>query len=338
MTKNTILIKTVLLISILVIVGTAHGWGNKSTTKKGANKSMETYHIGRFSFRLPKEMKLMSRSHKLREEEINEITWPAEISHEKAREAEWNKFMSKIKTLTPPKGKDSVIIRMRDISGVGKWTKAVFYYDYFGRPRTATWALLMDAGPVGVWIKDNPPGLVEDENKTNNAINNISNIGKSYHLMDSISQKPISDWFYLKYGAINLPYLWQESSDVRFEEHPLNLTLRIRMNETYSVEKAGLIEKTIDAIVSGYANGVQIKKIRSHKRTVAGLNGEEEVLRMTAKDEDALSFVWEFNGKENSGESPRIVITMDTPYNSLDEKLKIWDAVLDSMKPMFERK
>jgi hypothetical protein len=326
------------LLFILMACPFVQGCDKTANAEKGANKSMETYHIGRFSFGIPKEMKLMSRSHKLREEEINEIMWPAEISHERARETEWNKFMSKIKTLAPPKGKDSVIIRMRDISGVGKWAKAVFYYDYFGRPRTATWALLLDAGPVGVWIKDNPPGLVEDENKTNNAINNISNIGKSYHLMDSISQKPNSDWFYLKYGAINLPYLWQESSDVRFEEHPLNLTLKIRMNETYSVEKAGLIEKTIDAIATGYASGVQIKKIRSHKRTVADLNGEEEVLRMTAKDEDTLSFAWEFNGKVNSGESPRIVITMDTLNSNLDEKLKIWDAVLDSMKPMFERK
>lgn len=125
---------------------------------------------------------------------------------------------------------------------------------------------------------------------------------------------------------------------MRFKDHSLGLVLRIRMHEAYEVEKAGLIDKTIDAIETGYASGVIIKKIRSHKRGVAGLIGEEEVLKETENGDESLNFVWEYNGKLNSGECPRIVITMDTLACNLDEKLKIWDTVLDSMKPMFERK
>lgn len=301
---------------------------------------METFYIGRFSIAVPVEMQEAkgSRSHKLRDEEIKEIVWSKGINHEQAREAEWKQIEPKIMRHKKSKKISEIIIKTQDFLGLGEWAKGVFYYDSRISTRTAKWAILMDTGPVGVWIEDNPPVLVDKENKSNKAINNIINIGKSYRVMDSNAPKPKGDWFYLKHGAINLPYLWQEKSYIRFEGHPLNLKIEVEMHETYTVEKAGIIEKTIDAISTGYASGVKIKKVRSKKRTVAGLKGEEEVLRMTDKDKDALNFVWEYNGKENSGECPRIVITMESPDGNLEEKLKVWDAVLDSMKPMFEQK
>ena len=324
---------------IILIAGIVQGCDEKTTTSKGANKSMETYYIGRFSIAVPGEMKEAqgSRSHQLRRVEIDEIVWPEVINHEKARELEWNNFMAEINKLTPPEGKFKNIIKAQDFPGVGKWANGIFYHNINDSNEEGSWKLLMDSGQTAVWFKGIPV-LVEKENKSNLMVENIKNIGKSYRVLDSTTSKPKGDWFYLKHGAINLPYLWQEKSYIRFEGHPLNIKIEVEMHETYTVEKAGLIEKTIDAITTGYASGVKMKKIRSQKRTVADLNGEEEVLRMTEKDKDALNFVWEYNGKENSGECPRIVITMDTPNGNLDEKLKIWDAVLDSMKPMFVQK
>jgi hypothetical protein len=343
MKKKTILIRALILMGTLLIVSLAHGWGKKTTPSKGDNKLMKTHYVGRFSIAVPAEMHEAhgSRSHEIRREEITEIVWPERISHEKARESEWNKLMAEIKKLTPPKGKDKVIIRMRDFPDVGKWAKSSFYHASRSS-RTATWAFLMDKGPVGVWIKNNPPVLVEAENKSNNTINNTINIAKSYRVMDPNTPEPKGDWFYLKYGAINLPYLWQEETDVRFEGHPLKLTLRIKMNMdgSYGIENQGLIEKSNALIDSGYAAMAQakIKRIRSQKREVAGMPGEEVVDRLITKDKTELDFGWEYIGKEDSGEYPTIRITMESPDGSLDEKLKIWDAVLDSMKPMFERK
>lgn len=326
-----------LIIAIqIAFISTSWSFLEETATNKGEKIPMNTHYIGRFSIAVPAEMKEGARKQKIRYVEIKEIVWHEGVSHETARDTEWNNFTSKLEKLRPRLIKDKVIINKGDSTDIGKWTKYILYHDQNNDNTEGTWSFLMDTGPTGVWMKGRPVKIVK-ERLSNKMFNNICNIGSSYENQGS-KDKLKGDYFYLKNGAINLPYMWQENSDVRFEEHSLGLTLRIRMHETNKVEKAGLIDKTVDAIATGYASGVKIKKIRSHKRTVAGLNGEEEVLRMTAKDEDTLSFVWEFNGKVNSGESPRIIITMDTLNSNLDEKLQIWDAVLDSMKPMFERK
>ena len=81
-----------------------------------------------------------------------------------------------------------------------------------------------------------------------------------------------------------------------------------------------------------------MSKIRLAKREVAGMKGEESILRISEDGEKTFMFTWEFNGKEDSGEYPTTTIEMEAPDSRLDEKIAIWDAVLDSMKPMFERK
>ena len=297
---------------------------------------METYYLGRFSIAMPAGMieAQGSRSHQLRYVEIKEVLWPESVSSEKAREAEWNKFVAGIKQPTLSYTASQIVIKTQDFPGLGKWAKGVFYH-ISGSTRSGKWSVLIDAGSIGLWLKTSAV-VIEKENVSNKSVNNINNIGMYYEV--TAHNPPKQNLYYLKHGAINLPYGAQEESDVRFEDSSLDLTLRVTMHETYEVEKAGLIEKTIAAIGSGYASGVNIEKIRSHKRTVAGLNGEEEVLREIEGKKASLNFVWEYNGKVDSGECPRIVVTMDSPDGNLDEKLKIWDAVLDSMKPMFVRK
>ena len=336
MKKYIILIKTLSLFAVINVAGIAHGWDEKIITSKGANKPMETYYLGRFSIAMPAGMKEAqgSRSHQLRYVEIKEVLWPESVSSEKAREAEWNKFVAGIMQPTLSYTANQIIIKTQDFPGLGKWAKGVFYH-ISGSSRTGKWSVLIDTGSSGVWLKTSAV-VIEKENNSNKSVRNIYNIGKNYGVMDS--NMPKQNLYYLKQGSINLPYSAQEESDVRFEDHSLSLTLRIEMHETYEVEKAGLIESTIAVIASGYAGSLNIEKIRSHKRTVGGLNGEEEVLREIENKKAALNFVWEYQGKVNSGECPRIVVTMDSPDENLEEKLEIWDAVLDSMKPMFVRK
>jgi len=327
------------LLLIFLVSTTAFGW----CTLKGASKQMEPYYIGRFIITIPADMHEAkgARSHQLRRVELDEKTWPDGVSHEKAREMEWNKFMAKIKEIPPTEGKQKVIIKMQDFPGVGTWSKGIFYHKNGDSKDEGTWRLLIDSGHNAVWLKGRPV-LVEKENNSNVMAKNISNIGKSYQYIDSTTAKPKGDWFFLKHGAINLPYFWQEKSYVRFEGHPLNLKIEIDMDMDAGHKRPqfGLIEKSSAAIDSGYASAanVSIKNIRSQKREVAGMPGEEVIDRLTDKDKKTLDFGWEYVGKKDSGEYPTIRITMESPDGNLDEKLKIWDAVLDSMKPMFDRK
>lgn len=218
------------LLSILLACSTSSGWDNKFNNTED-NKLMEQYYIGRFTIAIPADMHEAqgSRSHQLRRVELDEKTWPDGISHEKARETEWNKFMAKIKEIPSIEGKHNTIIKMQDFPGVGEWSKGVFYHNNNDSKDEGTWRLLIDSGHTAVWLKGRSV-LVEKENNSNVMAKNISNIGKSYKYIDSSPPRPKGDWFFLKYGAIKLPYSWQEKTDIRFEGHPLNLTLRIKMD------------------------------------------------------------------------------------------------------------
>lgn len=126
----------------------------------------------------------------------------------------------------------------------------------------------------------------------------------------------------------------QEEAYARFEGHPLGLVFRIETKDTHQVEEHGLIERTAALISSGYAAGVAIDRIRSRKRALSGISGEEEVDRMKSDGDVKLSFAWVYNGKKDSGDFPEIEITMESPDGQLEEKLKVWDAILDSFKPV----
>jgi len=333
----------VALLLILLPCPIIQGCDKTTITGKGANIPMQTYYIGRFSIAVPVEMKVATRGSTFRYAEITEILWPKIESNEQTRTAEWNNLMAEIRKLTPPYGKNKVIIRAQDFPGVGKWAKGVYYYydkfdNYDGR-----WALLMDAGPVGVWFKGE--SIVEKEIVGKLLERNIEASGKTYTYIERHLQKskalPQGDWFYLGYGAINRPYRSQEESHTRFASHRLNLvmTVDMKMDFRHKIETMGLIEKTRGMLAAAaLETGGSMSKIRLSKREVAGMNGEESILRITEDSEKTLMFTWEFNGKEDSGDYPTTTIEMEAPDGKLDEKIAIWDAVLDSMKPMFERK
>jgi hypothetical protein len=47
-----------------------------------------------------------------------------------------------------------------------------------------------------------------------------------------------------------------------------------------------------------------------------------------------LSFTWLYTGKTDSGDAPKISIEMETPDGRAEEKMKVWDAILDSIQPV----
>lgn len=307
--------------------------GAQPATDKGAPR-MITYPIGRFAIDVPAEMKLVHQGQQLRYAEIEEFVWPGNVPRERARDESWKKRLAEIGKLTPPKGKERVIIETRDFPGLGAWGRGVFYYGNYMMVNEGKWAVLLDYGDAGVWIETRS-AIIETEN-IKKMLRNITNIAKSYTARHFGELRPVSgSWFYTEHGALDLPYLRQESSAAWFEGHPLGLEINIEMTETHQVEEAGLIKKTMAAMATGFATGLKIDKIRSRKKIVAGFDGEEEVLKMNDGRGPVLNFAWEYRGRKDSGEYPEMRITMDSADGKLEQKLQIWDAVLDSLKPMY---
>lgn len=296
---------------------------------------MKTYPMGRFSIDVPDTMKLAIQDQRIRSCDVKELVWPTGKNKDQIREEVYKARIAEINKLKLPKNVTKIIMEDRMIPQTGQWARGVFYYgDHTGNDE-GFWDVLVDVGPVGVWIKFN--GQIEGKEEM---FNWVIAVAKAYqsHSPESSNQSAQGDMFYLQHGAINLPYMEQEHTYARFEGQPLELKLEIKMDETQEVEKTGLVDKLGKILISNVTPGLNIHKIRSQKRTVAGLKGEEIILKMKEEGESTLRFGWQYQGKEDSGEHPEIDITMESPDGSLDEKIKIWDAVLDSMKPMFVRK
>ena len=337
MTISTTLRKAALFLLVTPLLALLACTSSEGTQKKSAQPAttkgaprMITYPIGRFAIDVPAEMKLAHQGQRLRYAEIEEFVWPGNVPRAQARDEAWKKRLAEIAKLTPPKGKDRVIIETRDFPGLGAWARGVFYYGDYMIAREIHFDVLLDAGMSGVWLKIH--GISKEAMEKN-----ISNIARSYQARRFGDLKlPPGNWFYTEHGAFNLPYLEQETAAARFEGHPLGLKLDIKTTEIHKSEPEshGLLGRLAALLATKFAGNVEIEKIRTGKRTVAALPGEETILRANEKGRKELSFMWRYAGEKDSGEHPKILIEMESPDGRLEEKLQIWDAVLDSLKPM----
>jgi len=290
-------------------------------TTKGAKQGMKTYYMGRFAIDLPAEFQLEIQSQKIRYAEVFDFKWK-ERDRAKERESLWAQKLAKIKKLKLPKGRKQIIIEEKHLKGIGNWAKAVEYYGDQYAPNCVYWKILVDYGNVGIF-------LTLDGEDNNLSIRNFTNILTHYQYgFDNLTK----DSFCLNHGRIELPYLEQEEIYARFAG-PMEMKLRIEMNETQQVEDVGVLDRLVASLAMNFAPGVDVDKIRTGSRTVAVLPGQEIIIRGTVNDVSELFFAWDSPGREDSGEYPEIRIGLECPDGSLDEKTKIWDAALDSFRP-----
>ncbi len=288
-----------------------------------------THHIGRFMIQVPQSMKVARRSASMRAREIEELTWSPSANHDLVRESLWKSRLQEIEHKTPPRSEQKTITEIRPLSSEVRWTQAVSYFGDSMTNLRIFWGVLLDAGPIAVVIT--AKGKTELKEKI---LQKSLDIARAYRPIYPATLLPKENAFYLEHGFIALPYASQEEAYARFEGHPLGLILRLQTNETHEVEEHGLIERTAAAITSGFAAGVDIERLRSRKRTLAGIVGEEEVDQMKSKDDSKLSFAWIYTGKKDSGDYPEIELTMESADGQLEEKLKVWDALLNSFEPV----
>ena len=299
---------------------------------KGDTNMMRTYHIGRFALDVPVEMKQAVQAQSFRYVEIEEFYWPKGEKRDEIRKAVWNEHLTTLQKLSLPKKKKSIVIAESEASIKEIWMRGVLYYGDYISEDIGYWDVLVDIGDTGVWLKYN--GLLSGKEEMLKWLLEVAS--KLHPTRGYPPEKPVHNLFYLRYGVINLPYLEQEESYSRFEGHTLDLKLEVDMNETHEVETLGVAARLAASITTNFAPGVDVDRIRSRNRVAAELNGEELVMRVSAGGEDTqIQFGWEYRGKADSGEHPEIQITMETPDGNLDEKLKIWDAIIDSFKPMY---
>ena len=317
------------LLGLLSFVAACNAADKPTRVPMNNNELMVTHSIGRFIIQVPQSMTVAHRSSRLRHRDLAEVNWPSNVPHEKAQTGAWQMRLADIQKMPPPKDKPSALIEQREIN---KSQPSIRSIRYFGDSdeEEINWDTLVAVGSAGLWIKSR--GMVE---YTDEILGHDLDIARAYHALDPADVGPKAKGFYLEHGYISLPYRSQEEAYARFEGHPLGLKLRVQTNETHEDEPhdEGLLGRLAATLASSMAAGVDVEKIRAGKRVVGGLKGEETVLRAKTKDKTDLSFIWRFAGKKDSGEQPEILIEIEAKDGQLDEKLKLWDAVLNSFKP-----
>jgi hypothetical protein len=288
---------------------------------KGEQKAMKTYYIGRFAIDLPEEFTLEMQCQRIRYAEVSDFRWESS-DRGKEREVLWSQKIAEIKNLPKPADKKVVLLEEMNWPSIGKWAKGALYYGDYLNPRRLFYTILVDYGESGVWL------TIGGTNK-DKMVNNFSNILMHYKIKSEFSSK---EPFYLKCGHITLPYMEQESSYSIFNG-PAGMVFKVEMNEIHKTpEKEGIIERTVASMATGFTGGLDIKKIRSEKKKVAGLSGEEEILQGNDGRKKYVSFDWEYLGTVESGEQPKIQITADTNTENLESKLMTWEKMLNSFR------
>ena len=328
--RNTLRLLLITLLTGLLLCSYSYAAMKKTQkpmpTSKGAEHKMKTYYMGRFAIDLPEDFKLEIQSQKLCYAEVSDFKWK-EKDRDKERNALWAQKIEKIKKLTPPKIRKQIIIEEKVLKGIGHEARAIAYYGNQYAPNCTYWTILADYGTVGMW-------LTLDGEDDGLSIKNFTNILKHYQYGFNDLTK---DSFCLNYGRIELPYLEQESTYARFAG-PMGMKLEIEMRQIHKEpESGGIISRTIAAMATGFASGLDIEKVRSRKKTAANLPGEEEILQGSDGENQDLSFDWEYLGTVESGEKPWIQITLDTEPDNRDEKIIIWDQILNSFRPAYKR-
>lgn len=314
---------------------TACSQNNGKKAMTAVKEKTITYGAGRFVIDIPVSMHFRGGMYRMRTCNLTETVWNDHDERQSALNA-WEAYLKELEILPPPKGKDNAIIEVKKIDNIGRFCNSVLYHKEILDPNFVNLDMLVNSGQVGIWIKLD--GKIEQKNIVYDI---ATEIAKAYRppiqrLGKAAVLKNV-DAFYLEHGAIDLPFEYKESVDIRFNGHKLDqdLALGIETSAVDEVETTGLMQRLAAVITTKFAPGIKIEKIRTGKRAVAGMKGEEIILRTTETEDNAMeiNFVFEHLGEKDSGDHPWMKISMTTEDDHVEQKIALWDALLDSMRP-----
>ncbi len=325
---------TAVLVLGLALAACSRGSASQEESKMSQEPSKDFVRqcIGRFCVDLPASLARVSDTFQVQYVELEERLW--EKPDDEARKLVWETRLARIEALKAqrelPDDAQGTIREQRAFGAVG--VRGVLFHRH-DLPEVSTWGGLMARGPVDVWMQ-----IDGDLDREPEWAKRMTAVAAAYRPRDAKEPLPMrgKDWFYLRHGVVALPMQEMEEAKTRFEGHPLGLKLKISTETVEEVQRQGLMEKLSSAMgmVGGARPPAQDQLTQRYRgRKVAGLAGEELILRTSEKQRQRLRFLWSFPGKEDSGTHPKFTIEMETGLDQEDAKLAFWDALLDSVRP-----
>ncbi|WP_146209545.1 T6SS immunity protein Tli4 family protein [Vitiosangium sp. GDMCC 1.1324] len=285
--------------------------------------------VGRFCLGVPASMARTSDTFALQYVSMKEVLWKE--PDDKARELAWTARLARIEALKArrelPTDVQGEIRAQRELAS---GFRGVMFHEA-DNPALISWGGLLRRGPVDVWMQ-----IDGDLDREDQWAARLVALSQAYRPMEPKEPWPVpgKDWFYLHHGLVALPMKFKEEAQSVFEGHPLNLKLAITTKTESRVNKKNLMQRLSDslALASGEMQGSLVtQKYKSRK--VAGLPGEELILRYTEGNDSELYCLWTYAGEENSGSHPKMTIEMESSLEQDDAKVALWNQLLDSVRP-----
>jgi hypothetical protein len=285
--------------------------------------------LGRFCLDVPASMARTSDSFEVQYVSMEEVLW--KDPDDKARALAWTARLARIEALkarreipTDPQGE----IRARRELAPG-FQGVMFHED--DNPELISWGGLLRSGPVDVWMQ-----LDGDLDRESEWAARLVALSQAYRPRAANESWPVQgkDWFYLRHGLVALPMKFKEEAQSVFEGHPLNLKLAITTKTVSRVKQQSLMDRLSDSLaLAGEQMQGSLVTQKYKSRKVAGLEGEELILRYTEGKKRQLYFLWTYAGQEKSGSHPKMSIELESNLDQDDAKVALWNQLLDSVRP-----
>jgi hypothetical protein len=294
--------------------------------EEAAIGKLERVYIGRFSLEVPVGASRYGQEFELRDLKLDEVAFaePAD----KAGEAAWKMKLASIEALKAKRRRPTQIdgdIHAQLQLEPGPFAVVLFHPDDidFG----LDFAGLRRVGASGLWLTR--PGELSTKDQILKA---IGEVGRAYQPVTKERPRPPGDVFHLPRGLIAAPFQEQEKARSVFKGGPLAVEIKVLIESTDEPKGGGLLARFGESVAkAGAAFAAGVSPVRSRGRAVAGMKGEEFVMRDSEAGD--LYFMWEFKGEAGSGKHPRIQLQMITKQERQQEKMAFWDALVDSIRP-----
>lgn len=260
--------------------------------------------IGRFSLELPGPMRRTSQRHAIRRCELEEVVWPEGTAPEHAFEQIWAERIGRVRGPFDERRLDP-------------HRRALVHQD--GGELTVE---LLVATGVALWLR-------RRANEPADAL-----LGELTAVADRYRVAAIeTDALYLEHGAVLLPCGDIERAEVFLEGHPGLVHVRVTTQVMRRVPEQTLLERWAELGRTRTGRAVQrgVETVRAEARQVAGLDGEELVLRYAERGVTETDLRWEYGGRAGSGAAPNLVIEVSSTAE-LGEALAMWGALLGSVR------
>jgi len=316
---------------VLALAALAGCRGEAKETKMAevAGKSERVY-LGRFSIALPPGMSRSDGECEMQLLTIRED--PLAPPFAEAWKAAWAGKLAAIEAMktqrSRPRHLYGEVLARRELEP--RFALVAYHADNV--KEAARFEALRGLDGVGLWLRR--PGDVADLDAIAAA---MLKVGKAYRprTKDGPPLEKEPQAFHLARGAVLLPFEEQESAHAIFRGGPHGAEVDLATGTVVKVERKGLFERFSESVITaGAAFGAGVSTVRSGKKEVGGLRGEELVLRDGEKGE--LAFIWRYPGESESGARPEITLQMTAPQEPKREVMALWDALVASLLPAAE--